>query len=867
MKSSRSPAQHVSCNTASECVPDGAIQQPTEAFVLLPELHRPGGSSSSIGVFRCTSSGRKYIGKGEYLQDTATQLREVLREMSSNSVYAFFGCHAQRLVLSEQPWVLSSSCWQRGRDGVYTATAPPVDGSCVCSLPCHHAASCDGTHDPDPVELCGAASGPHLMMQWIDGFRPFTADLIRQLISGESSTQHVTVEHEGYVLPVQGLGHIMAVAVLVNDIDCLGNAGANVGYTVLRDVENVPVAARAIKIDPGYAFTACDPALDMSSSEHEGLLASALDAVKSGVVQLGTTTTVSFHTLCGSVRSEFLGAVVAIAETSNDEFRAFFTSSVYSPLFPTAGHVEARVQFLAARRDAMATTYMTALPVDYQCSALRDSAAVLAALRARYSDNAVIRDPLTQSSYPLDDQYVNLCILSSKQGAAVGEGGGDREAVGAAATKASTERAGLVNSFEAIRAHKTATSIREVMDSCHGPTKRVNVFGGAGIGKSTFCQCIANSWAKGELFHEFAMVLLVPLRHLTSDSYPSGDEYSVADIIIRECLGVHPSPLLRKVVAHQYHAAPVLWILDGYDEVLGHEPEHLLQLLHHMLMAPHRILTGRPAAIATLAVCDVQVEVAGFTDRDIPEFVEQFVAIHTTSDEFSGFKRQSSDILGFLRDNRLVWDLAHVPINLVLLCHVLLEDAAMLTRGRQSTLTELYVRVERLLLRRFCVRNGMDVARMTAAEVAAASTSLCACVSAVGFHAMKAGVVMIPGRTVRDAVESCGLPVDASCWDMLSSSGLIMQAGAGHTGGFEHKPEMEHYHFLHLTLQEYFAAKRVCAGLMGTHVLGVEDVDWLQEHKDSMRLEVMWWFVAGLLGQYLRFGDRDAQYVILFLSL
>ena len=57
---------------------------------------------------------------------------------------------------------------------------------------------------------------------------------------------------DGTVLPEQGLGTILAVAVFINDADVIGN-GNNIGYLILTR-ENGDRYAQSTKIDPGEAF-------------------------------------------------------------------------------------------------------------------------------------------------------------------------------------------------------------------------------------------------------------------------------------------------------------------------------------------------------------------------------------------------------------------------------------------------------------------------------------------------------------------------------------------------------------------------------------------------------------------------------------
>lgn len=87
------------------------------------------------------------------------------------------------------------------------------------------------------------------MSEWIDGFSTFGPFLVQQLACAVWPPADALLVCVGpSVLPVQGLGEILAVAVLISDVDCVGGTAANVGYTVVKDADtNAPMCAQAIK--------------------------------------------------------------------------------------------------------------------------------------------------------------------------------------------------------------------------------------------------------------------------------------------------------------------------------------------------------------------------------------------------------------------------------------------------------------------------------------------------------------------------------------------------------------------------------------------------------------------------------------------
>ncbi|CAF4666563.1 unnamed protein product, partial [Rotaria sp. Silwood1] len=69
-----------------------------------------------------------------------------------------------------------------------------------------------------------------------------------------------------------------------------------------------------------------------------------------------------------------------------------------------------------------------------------------------------------------------------------------------------------------------------MLEKCKNPRKKVLVLGRAGIGKSTFCRYVAYRWATGEIWPQYDLVVVIPLRSLTKDHYPCGTTYAPIDL-------------------------------------------------------------------------------------------------------------------------------------------------------------------------------------------------------------------------------------------------------------------------------------------------------------------------------------------------
>ncbi|CAF4845814.1 unnamed protein product, partial [Rotaria magnacalcarata] len=60
------------------------------------------------------------------------------------------------------------------------------------------------------------------------------------------------------------------------------------------------------------------------------------------------------------------------------------------------------------------------------------------------------------------------------------------------------------------------------------------MLGRAGIGKSTFCQYVTYRWAKGEIWSQYELVILIRLRSLTDSRYPRGKKYLPIDLVEKQ---------------------------------------------------------------------------------------------------------------------------------------------------------------------------------------------------------------------------------------------------------------------------------------------------------------------------------------------
>jgi predicted NACHT family NTPase len=309
-------------------------------------------------------------------------------------------------------------------------------------------------------------------------------------------------------------------------------------------------------------------------------------------------------------------------------------------------------------------------------------------IKQKYQRNGHIERLMNPAqSYPIEQSYINLAIVETKNQK-------EKEMQLHAATNIDA----IMGSFEEIYGTKTVIDIKNIFETCKNQEKQMLIFGRAGIGKSTFCQYVAYQWATGSYWPQYELLALIPLRRLTINRYPPlppGQSYSLIDLVKKEVFPYDVSESEDKLLKKHFDAQKTLWILDGYDEIVQNLPAHLEFLFEQLLKTPHHILTSRPYQ-NTLAY-HVQMEITGFTDKNIQQYVQQF--FDQMRDELDNASTKSQKLFTFLRTNPSIWGVAHIPVNLELICSLWSNED--LSETKEFTITALYTMMTEWLCRRY----------------------------------------------------------------------------------------------------------------------------------------------------------------------
>ncbi|CAF1488706.1 unnamed protein product [Adineta steineri] len=425
------------------------------------------------------------------------------------------------------------------------------------------------------------------------------------------------------------------------------------------------------------------------------------------------------------------------------------------------------------------------------------------------------------------ESYINLAIVETKK-----QQQKEKQLRDACTSDA------IMGSFEEIYGTKTTIDVKNIFETCKNQEKKVLVFGRAGIGKSTFCRYITYQWAIGSYWPEYELLALIPLRRLTADRYPplsNGQNYSLIDLVKKEIFSYNLSESEDKLLKKHFDAKKTLWILDGYDELVQNIPSHLECLFEQLLKTPHHILTSRPYQNAL--AYHVQMEITGFTDKNIERYVKQF--FEQIKDELDNSLNRSQKLFTFLQANPSIWGVAHIPVNLELICSLWSNEEFIETK--ELTITSLYTEMVEWLCRRYLSVPNKKIQNISKDDVNQRCEKELAFLENLAFNGMKSSTIILRPNLLRKALneENVSLHNHPHILNMgilksFKKQGIDTQI----------ETDKDHY-FVHLSFQEYFAGRYLIKALKdsSTHQ---EEIKFIQREKYNQRYALVFTFLSGL---------------------
>ena len=383
--------------------------------------------------------------------------------------------------------------------------------------------------------------------------------------------------------------------------------------------------------------------------------------------------------------------------------------------------------------------------------------------------------------------------------------------------------------------------------------QNILLVGHPGTGKTMFCTKILRDWASDKLFVEvqnkqldFQVAFLFKLRILNG---LADQELNLRELLDRSEYSATLSDENEVWDYIRQNPNKVLVIFDGFDEYSGRTkidnddilyrnpreedrmPLHSLlkNILSGKILAGATVLTTtRPNALSCFgSLCfNRTVEILGFTTDQVEEYVEKFTN--------GGDKAET--IKEHIRSNLILRSFCYIPVNCFIICSCLLklliDNSADHLGCLPTKLTEIYSVAIKIFY--FCYDDdryrhhkdkGRDFYLKPFKELPEAVTRVFSRLGEIAFNGIQQGRLVFESQEVND----------------LETNGLFQRLPDTSSGYEEGKAQ---YCFLHLTVQEFFAAKYL------VDTMSHEELKtFVSDHIKEGAWKVVMQFVAGLLQQ------------------
>jgi hypothetical protein len=275
---------------------------------------RLSGASVSLALYQHHETGELWVGKSDVLDGGIHAQFAVLKERIANDIYAYYGVPVARLV--------------------------------IATLDCSYR-----TPDNQRIyrEEGGLIQASHLLSRWLDRFNSYPAmpDFTRSAVM-----ENYSLPIEDQLVSEKGLGHILAVAHFIHDVDVINAHGKNIGYRLRTDGQGA-LYAQTYKIDHGYAF---------HDIENPHSTAYHLTQCMPFKTQQREQDYVLFAHFPRSTQIEFIATVADIVDTPASDLRQFFERSGTEALQKDE-FIEKGIQLLTLRQAGLRKAFVQELAI------------------------------------------------------------------------------------------------------------------------------------------------------------------------------------------------------------------------------------------------------------------------------------------------------------------------------------------------------------------------------------------------------------------------------------------------------------------------------------------------------------------------
>ena len=628
---------------------------------------------------------------------------------------------------------------------------------------------------------------------------------------------------DGRLVPIQGVMELLAVGRCLADIDILGGRCSNAGFVWELGADGVISHARAVKIDPGYAFYCIDSNcgnLVMDLALERSLSKTRLENLKDmQTCTMNSETRIEWGALSESQQSVFLATLLNTARyiESDGVLELLFYRQNEFNMCPNTknegreGSVKLPFDQAQKLMSRMKKWVLWQLDIYAEPLAIFKQAYPEQSLRIQYIDDfGEVSLPLTDETYPIRELFTELRIIrrnKNSDGKQVISMHMSRvvalDEVIPRVVESDVQNPLLLNVEERT---EELIDITQLFDD----SRRVLLVGAAGIGKSTLCQHIAHSWASGVHHRQFTCVYwiqLSELNHLVAVGSKLHMETCPDRFIAKAISATRLNAELEEAIMQKlkHNGASTLILFDGYDEA----SEELRLLIDPMIAHPefHIFVSSRPGFTDHLDF-DQIVENTGLSNEHIATYCRHFSARKQTNEQ------SLLSPLHAFKKSGLSQDILRIPLMLQMLC-------SLWEQGQYNislSLTELYGQMLEQLCRFKWLKTSADMKKLPEFF------------SLLGKLAMQ----MLGQNSLVFSQQEVGRALEGSAFtekDLLES-GLVKAAG---------NVSDKYYQFIHLSYQEYLAAHHIG---MGTQK---QQDEFISQHRNSPKSRLVIIFLAGQL--------------------